>query len=105
MNSKLKLLLEELGLENPSAANRLEWKNMAPQKDDGIREEEAREQAIEQLYSSNNRSGWIAGVVVAALVLASAVFLASGRNHNSHTTTTDGRSVESPVTANSGSAR
>ena len=71
--------------------------------DEQIREEESRERAIGRLYGSRNRSAWMLGVLVATLVLVSAIFLT--RSHNSQTTTTDGRNVETPATANSGSAR
>lgn len=37
MNGKAELLLEELGLKKPTAANRMEWNNMGktPQNDEG----------------------------------------------------------------------
>ena len=58
-----------------------------------------------RIRSLENRHNWTTGVIVAALLIG-ALFFALRRGHDqSQTTTTDGRNVELPSTANGGSAR
>jgi hypothetical protein len=57
-----------------------------------------------RIHRLENRYQWTTAVIVAALIVA-ALYFALGRGHQAETTTSDGRNVESPATANSGSAR
>jgi hypothetical protein len=68
---------------------------------------DGRERAVRRLYGKGrlDSGSWITGVVVGAVILIGAVVLASGRGHQSQTSTTDGKNVEQPATTGSGSTR